>query len=99
MLDTGCLPTVLLGDQTRLSQILLNYLSNAVKFTVRGGLTLRAAIVEDDGTALAGAAPPCLSARGPLVSSACGPCSAHAETGLVKPAPILTVVCDTRRRV
>ena len=70
MLDTGCLPTVLLGDQTRLSQILLNYLSNAVKFTVSGDLPLRAAIVEDDGTALAGAAAPCLSARRPVVSPA-----------------------------
>lgn len=52
VVDTGSLPTVLLGDQTRLSQILLNYLSNAVKFTVSGDITLRAAIVEDDGTSL-----------------------------------------------
>jgi hemerythrin-like metal-binding protein len=52
VIDTGSLPSVLLGDQTRLSQILLNYLSNAVKFTASGDITLRAAIVEDDGTSL-----------------------------------------------
>lgn len=35
------LPSVLLGDPTRLTQILLNLLSNAIKFTKHGGVTLR----------------------------------------------------------
>jgi PAS domain S-box-containing protein len=39
---------VLRGDPTRLSQILLNYLSNAAKFSARGEVTLRAK-VEDEG--------------------------------------------------
>ena len=37
------LPTGLLGDPTRLQQALLNYASNAVKFTEHGHITLRVA--------------------------------------------------------
>jgi two-component system sensor histidine kinase/response regulator len=41
------LPPVLVGDATRLSQALLNYLSNAVKFTEYGSITVRLARVAE----------------------------------------------------
>lgn len=40
-LDAEDLPETLVGDATRLSQAVLNYLGNAVKFTDTGGVTLR----------------------------------------------------------
>lgn len=42
------LPPVLLGDCTRLSQALLNYVGNAIKFTEAGMITLRASVLEED---------------------------------------------------
>jgi signal transduction histidine kinase/ActR/RegA family two-component response regulator len=49
MVETPTLATRLLGDSTRLQQALLNYATNAVKFTETGTITLRAAVQDEDG--------------------------------------------------
>ena len=46
-IEQDSLPQGLLGDRTRIQQALLNYLSNAVKFTSTGTITLRASVQED----------------------------------------------------
>jgi CheY-like chemotaxis protein/HPt (histidine-containing phosphotransfer) domain-containing protein len=50
--DLAEVPHALRGDATRLRQALLNYASNAVKFTEHGTISLRAALLDDPDDAL-----------------------------------------------
>lgn len=47
--STQGVPVWLRGDATKLRQALLNYTSNALKFTERGSIALRAKVQEEDG--------------------------------------------------
>ena len=47
-IDCRCEGRALLGDATRLQQALLNYASNAIKFTERGNVSIRATIDSED---------------------------------------------------
>jgi PAS domain S-box-containing protein len=49
VLDTDHLPETLLGDPTRLRQMVVNLLGNAVKFTDQGWVRLKAESLGDDG--------------------------------------------------
>ena len=50
--DSQGVPMWLRGDPTRLRQTLLNFASNAVKFTEQGQVRLRAKLLRDDGDSL-----------------------------------------------
>ncbi len=45
--ELACLPANLVGDATRLQQVLLNFLNNAIKFTEQGNITLRCHVVNE----------------------------------------------------
>ncbi|GAB4270227.1 MAG: hypothetical protein Kow0065_20120 [Methylomicrobium sp.] len=48
-IDPALNDLVLIGDYFRISQILLNFLGNAIKFTDSGQIQIRAALMADDG--------------------------------------------------
>ena len=52
VVDTDHLPQRLLGDPTRLTQMVINLLSNAVKFTPTGWIKLRGERVSEDDTSV-----------------------------------------------
>ncbi len=51
-LEIAPLPAALFGDRTRLQQALLNYATNAVKFTEHGRIVLHAHVLEDGETSM-----------------------------------------------
>ena len=52
-IEADDVPGGLLGDPTRLQQALLNYATNALKFTDTGAVTLRVVVLHEDGESVA----------------------------------------------
>ncbi|CAK0763006.1 two-component system, sensor histidine kinase [Gammaproteobacteria bacterium] len=52
LIEVQPIPVYLLGDKTRIQQALLNYATNAVKFTQTGSVTLQTRIVEERSESL-----------------------------------------------
>jgi hypothetical protein len=46
--ESAVLPGLLLGDAMRIRQALINYANNAIKFTERGSIRLRAEVIAED---------------------------------------------------
>ncbi|WP_265944744.1 response regulator [Dechloromonas sp. A34] len=47
-IDFSALPPCLAGDATRIGQLLINYVGNALKFTAHGAIAVDAAVVDQD---------------------------------------------------
>lgn len=52
VVESEGVPPWLRGDPTRIRQCLINFASNAIKFTDKGSITLAARVVKDDGSRL-----------------------------------------------
>lgn len=46
--ETAAMPENLVGDPTRLKQVLIDYASNAIKFTEKGSIALQASLAEEN---------------------------------------------------
>ncbi|MFQ5626112.1 MAG: ATP-binding protein, partial [Methyloligellaceae bacterium] len=57
------LPSNVIGDEIRIRQILMNLVSNAIKYTDQGGVTLEAVAEEDEAASRAGAVAVSFSVR------------------------------------